>query len=230
MKYVVVLLAGILVGAALFLALLYHNPFAVNQGLSPLHVSDARLVDLSYSPVPGEALAVTNNGSAPVQPRPEGIDELWEPSVRKTRLLVTTLAEAGGEFAGIGIKFASDSESTRLLNAEAIVDSVWHIWLPDRGSLFIDQTENLWPYLRGVVLPARLSSGDSWRGSWYGVTTAGPGALGTGRVTGGSGRFAGVTSEASESLSARAWSASQGPVAMTGNLLIAVDGGSRTAD
>jgi len=229
MKHLVALLAGILVGAALFLALLYHNPFAANHGLSPLHVSNVRLVDLSYSPVPGEALALTNNGSAPARPRPDGIEELWEPSIRRARLLVTTLTETGGEFAGIGIKFASDSESTRLLNAEAIVDSAWHIWLPDRGSLFIEQTENLWPYLRSVVLPARFSSGNNWRGTWYGVTTAGPGALGTARVTGGSGRFAGVTSEATESLSARAWSASQGPVAMTGNLLISLNSGA-TAD
>jgi hypothetical protein len=223
MKYVVALLAGILIGAALFLALLYYNPFATKQGLSPLHVSNARLVDVSFSPVSGEALAVTNNGGAPVKPHPEAIDELWEASIRRTRLLVTTLTEAGGGFAGIGIKFASDSESTRLLNAEVMVDSAWHIWMPDRGSFFIDQTENLWPYLRGVGLPARLSSGDSWRGTWYGITTAGPGALGTGRVTGGSGAFAGVASEATESVSARAWSASQGPVAMTGNLLISLD-------
>lgn len=229
MKYIVALLAGILIGACLFLLLLYHNPFAANQGLSPLHVSDAQLVDVSYSPVPGEALAVTNNGSAPVKPRPAGIDELWEQSIRRTRVLVTALTATDGGFAGIGIKFASDSESTRLLNAEAMVDSAWHIWMPDRGSLFIDQTENLWPYLRAVVLPARLSAGDSWRGTWYGITTAGPGALGTGRVTGGSGRFAGVTSEATESLSARAWSATQGPVAMTGNLLISLNS-SYTAD
>ena len=229
MKYAVALFAGILVGAALFLVLLYNNPFALQPTLSPLHVSNARLVDLSFSPVPGEALASTNNGEVSAQPVPDGIQELWEPSIRRTRLLVTTLSEAGGEFAGIGIKFASDSESTRLLNAEVMVDSAWHVWLPNRGSLFVDQTENLWPYLRRVVIPARLSSGDSWRGTWYGVTTAGPGALGTGRVTGGSGRFAGITSEASESLSARAWSASQGPVAMTGNLLISLTDG-HTAD
>lgn len=229
MKHAISLLAGILAGIVLFLALFYYNPFATNPALSSLHVSETRLVDLSYSPVAGEALAVTNDGGGPSQPTPDGIAELWEPSIRKTRLLVTTLTEAGGEFAGIGIKFSSDSESTRLLNAEVITDSAWHIWLPGDGSLFINQTENLWPYLRGVVMPARLSSGDSWRGSWYGVTTTGPNALGTASTTGGSGRFAGVASEATEALSARAWSASQGPVAMTGNLLISL-GSSYTAD
>lgn len=229
MKHVISLFAGMLVGAALFLALLYHNPFAVNPALSSLHVSDARLVDLSYSPVPGEALAVTSDGSGASQPTPDGIAELWEPSIRNTRLLVTTLTEADGDFAGIGIKFSSDSESTRLLNAEVITDSAWHIWLPGDGSLFINQIENLWPYLRGVVVPARLSSGESWRGTWYGVTTMGPNALGTAAATGGSGRFAGVASEATEALSARAWSAAHGPVAMTGNLLISLND-SYTAD
>lgn len=228
MKHLVALLAGLLIGAASFLVLLYQNPFAAREELSPLHVSDTRLIELSYSPVPGEALAVTNSGSNPVPPSPDGIAELWEPSIRHTRVLVSSLAGAGGEFAGIGIKFSSDSESTRLLNAEVMVDSAWHVWLPQSGSLFVDQTENLWPYLRGVVLPTRLRSGESWRGAWYGVTTAGPNALGTARVTGGSGRFAGITSEATESLSARAWSVSQGPVAATGNLLISL--GAYTTD
>lgn len=225
MKYVLSLLAGLLVGAASFVLLLYKNPFAGTADLSPLHVSDVRLVDLSFSPVAGEALAVVNEGNGSVEPSPDGVAELWEPSIRRTRVLVAALAETGGDFAGIGIKFSSDSESTRLLNAEAMVDSAWHIWLPDGGSLFIDQTENLWPYLRDVVVPARLSSADSWRGTWYGITTAGPGALGTARLTGGSGRYEGIRSEASESLSARAWSVSKGPVAMTGNLLLSLGGG-----
>lgn len=221
MKHAIALAAGILVGAALFLVLLYYNPFAVRHGLSPLHVSDRQLLDLSYSPVPGEALAVTNEGGGPATPSPDRIAELWEPTIRRTRLLVTTLTGTGGEFAGIGVKFSSDSENTRLLNGEAIVDSAWHIWLPDSGTLFIDEVENLWPYLRHVVLPARLSSSDSWRGTWYGITTAGPGALGVAFVTGGSGKFEGLRSEATEALRAAAWSASQGPVAMTGNLHIA---------
>lgn len=221
MKYLVALLAGMLVGAALFLVALYHNPFTGEPELSPLNVDGGQLIDLSYSPVAGEVIAVTNSGKAPTAPKPEKITELWEPSIRKTRILVTTITSHSGE-EGIGIKFASDSERTRLLNAEAMVDSAWHIWLPDSGTLFIDQTENLWPYLRNIVVPAKLSSSDSWRGVWYGTTTAGPNALGTARMTGGSGQFAGIHSEAIESLRASAWSAAQGPVAMNGNLLISL--------
>jgi len=50
--------------------------------------------------------------------------------------------------------------------------------------------------------------------------TQGPGALGTGRVSGGNGEFAGMASEAVESLRARAYSAEFGPVSMDGNLTI----------
>ncbi|HUD97850.1 MAG TPA: hypothetical protein VMO24_09920 [Woeseiaceae bacterium] len=222
MKYVIALLSGMLVGGALFLLLLYHNPFAGNPSLSPLLVSGQKLIELSYSPAPAEAIALTNNGEVSVPPVPHGVDELWEPSVSKTRVLVTQMIDVRGAPAGIGIKFSSDSEQTRLLNADAIVDSAWHIWLPERGSLFVNQTENLWTYLRTVVVPARLSSSDDWRGTWFGITTSGPGALGTGRVTGGSGEFAGFTSEAVESLSARAWSVDGGPVAVTGSLTISL--------
>lgn len=86
----------------------------------------------------------------------------------------------------------------------------------------LDQTENYWSYIREVALPARLSSGKNWVGAYHGIMTSGPGSLGTGRVTGGSGFFSGLESEAVESLTARGYSATTGPVSMTGNLTITV--------
>jgi hypothetical protein len=50
--------------------------------------------------------------------------------------------------------------------------------------------------------------------------TQGPGALGTGCVSGGSGNFAGMSSEAVETLTACAYSTSLGPVSMDSNLTI----------
>jgi hypothetical protein len=49
-------------------------------------------------------------------------------------------------------------------------------------------------------------------------------------VTGGSGAFAGFTSEAVESLSARAWSVDGGPVAVTGSLTISLSQAPDPAD
>ena len=104
------------------------------------------------------------------------------------------------------------------------MDSVWHIYLPARGSLFMEQSENYWGYIRDIVVPARWSSGDNWRGSWLGNITAGPGALGTSAVAGGSGQFQYMIAEGVESFSAKAYSVEHGPVAMTGELAIELPG------
>jgi hypothetical protein len=102
------------------------------------------------------------------------------------------------------------------------MDSVWHIYLPARGSLFMEQSENYWNYIRDVVIPARWSSGDNWRGSWLGSITAGPGALGTAAVAGGSGQFERMNTEGVELFSAKAYSVEHGPVAMTSELAIEI--------
>jgi hypothetical protein len=134
--------------------------------------------------------------------------------------MVTLLENARGEPVGLGIKFSSKSEQSSLISSRALVNSAWHIYVPGRGTLLVDQVENYWSYLRDIVVPARWSSGDSWKGSFFRIMTQGPGALGTGRVSGGSGEFAGMSSEAVESLTARAYSSVLGPVSMDGNLTI----------
>jgi hypothetical protein len=198
---------------------LYYNPFVGNPSVSPLAISDLELVNLSYSLVPNESIIFTNNGEANVPPHPDKVLQLWEPTISETRGFVTILSNIRGEPVGIGVKFSSDSEASSLLDAKILVDSVWHIYTPERGSLFVNQTENFWSYLHDIVVPARLSSGDNWRGTWNGIMSIGPGALGTARVTAGSGNL--LDGEAVESVAARAYSALTGPVGMSGNLTIA---------
>ncbi len=222
MKYLISLLLGIVTGVVLFAATLYYNPFADKQRVSPLAVSSQQLLNLSYSAVPSEAVLFTNDGESTSAPYPEKTNELWEAPVRNTRVIVVQLSDSLGEPNGIGVKFSSDSETTRLLNAEALVDSVWHIYMPERGSLFVSQRENYWSYLRDIVFSARSSSADAWRGAWSRVTTVGPNAIGTARVVGGNGEFANLESEAIESLNATAYSAETGPVAMSGSITIAL--------
>jgi hypothetical protein len=221
MKYVISWLAGAMLGTLLLLLALYYNPLTNKLTVSPLAVAQQPLVDLGYSTVPAEAIAYTNNGESRIKPHPQKIAELWEPTIRKTTVLLTLLTDSRGQMRGLGVKFASESERTRLLSGQALVDSAWHVYLPESGSLFIDQTENLWSFARNIVLPARWSSAESWRGTWYGITTAGPNVLGTAKVAGSSGRFAGLDAEAVEAINARAYSASQGLVSATGSLTIA---------
>jgi hypothetical protein len=220
MKYAFSLVLGLLVGAVLFVLGLYLNPFSGRATVSPLAVTSERVIDLSFSAVPGEGILYTDHGETVVKPHPERIAELWEPAVHETSVYVTTVANSRGGFAGLGIKLSSRSEQTAVVKGDAIANSVWHIYLRGQGTLLIDQTENFWSYIREVVIPARTSAGDNWVGSFHTITTNGPGSLGTARVTGGSGLFEGMTSESVEALTARGYSAISGPVSIDGNLTV----------
>jgi hypothetical protein len=221
-KYLFALLFGMAVGAAILLGGLYLNPLTTQQRLSPITVTDNDVVKLGYSAAAEDMLVYTNDGESRVDPHPAKVLQLWEAPIRKTRAIATVLTDSRGQAAAIGVKFSSDSESTNILKGQAIVDSVWHIYMPKRGSLFVAQSENFWGYLREVIIPAYWSSADSWRGIWRGNVTAGPGALGTASVTGGSGEFLGLKSEGLEALSAKAYSVELGPVAIDGELSIEI--------
>jgi len=222
MKYLISLLIGTLLGAVIFLLGLYFNPFIAQASVSPLAVSDTPVIDLTYSSVPSESILYTNNGESTIAPFPDRVSELWEPAIVDTSVWVTELQNSRGGSAGIGIKFSSPSEQTRIVHGEAMASSVWHIYLPERGTFLLDQTENYWAYLRDVVIPANWSSGDNWRGTFHNIMTNGPGSLGTARLTGGSGVYADLISEAVESRTARGYSSAVGPIAMSGNLTIAI--------
>jgi hypothetical protein len=223
MKYLISLVLGLVCGTALFMAGLYYNPLIGRGNVSPLAASDVNLARMSYSAVTTDSIAFSNDGKSISHPFPRGVAKLWEPAINDTQVKVTRLVDDRGEFAGIGIKISSPSEKTRLFRSEILVNSVWHLYLPGQGTLAINQTENYWAYLRDIVIPAWRNVSDNWRGDWSRNMTSGPGALGTARVTGLGGEFYGLQGDAMESLSASAYSLSNGPAAMTGVLSIALD-------
>ena len=220
MKYVIVLLLGLLTGAVIFAAGLAYNPFISKPGLSPLDVSDLQTISLAYSGVASDSIVFTNDGESIIEPYPENVSQLWESTIRQSSAMATVLRDGRNQTVGLGIKISSLSEKTRLLSGGAIADSVWYVYLPGRGAFFIEQTENYWDYLRNIVLPAYRSSANIWKGIWLGNVTTGPGALGTAKVTGSSGDFEGLNMLGVESLSVKAWRVEGGPVAAEGRLLI----------
>ena len=219
-KYLVTLAAGMLLGMVLLAAVVFYNPMVNSNNLSPLAVTDNEVVHLSYSVAAQDTLIYTNDGESQIAPNPPKVLQLWEPTVRRTSASVNVLSDSRGRPAGIGIKFSSHSKDSSALDGKALTNSVWHIYLPGRGSLFIQQSENYWNYIQEIVFPAYRSTGDNWRGTWRGNVTGGPGALGTALVAGGTGQFAGMDTIAVEALSAKAYSVDLGPVAMTGELSI----------
>lgn len=222
MKHLIALVAGIVVGASLFVILLYVNPLIKVKTLSPIAATGDGQFELSYAATPIESILWTDNGESHVRPRPPLVRELQEATIEDTQIVVTLLRSSRGAPAGVGVKYQTTAEETGLLNGVYPVNSTWHIWLLQRGGLMIDQHENQWGLYRDVVLPAHLSSADSWRGSWYGIMTDGPSALGLARVFGGSGGLAGADGEAVEAINAKAYSAETGPVSMEGRLTISM--------
>ena len=220
MKHISALLLGLAVGAFLFVAGLIYNPFSGERSLSPLSVTNERTATFSYSGVAEESIVYTNDGMSATTPYPENIIELWEAPIRQSWALATVLYDARDQPVGYGVKFSSLSEDTQLIAGSALVNSVWYVYLPGRGSLFIEQTENYWDYIREVMLSAYLSSADTWKGTWLGNMTAGPGALGTAKVSGGGGTFSGLETLGVESLSVKLWRGEGGAIAAEGRLVI----------
>lgn len=220
MKYIIALILGLFVGAALFGIGLTYNPFISKWALSPLAVTDSQTLTMNYSAVASDAIMYTNDGESRIDPHPEKVLQLWEAPIRMTSAMATVLFDARNQPAGLGIKFSSASEDTRLFKGQALTNSVWYVYLPGRGSLFVEQTENHWTLIREVMFPAYRSSANTWKGTWLANMTTGPGALGTARVTGGSGEFEGFDMLGVESLSVRAWRVDNGAVAAEGQLLV----------
>jgi hypothetical protein len=220
MKYVVALVLGLISGAVIFAVAILYNPFLVDRVLSPLSVSKSEIIVLNFSAVPADNIVYTNNGESMQRPYPDNVLQLWEAPIRKTSAMATIMHNARNQPAGIGIKIASLSESTDLLRGEAIMDSIWYVYTPQHGSMFIQQTENYLSFIREVAFPAWRSAANHWRGTWMRNITAGPGALGTAAVSGASGRVEGLDLDAVESLSVRAFSADTGFVSAEGRLLI----------
>ena len=220
MKYLISLLIGIATGAVLFAVGVVYNPFTSQAGVSPLAVTKSRTVSLAYSAIASDAVIFSNDGESRVAPHPEKVLQLWEAPIRKTSAMATVMRDAREQTVGFGIKFSSWSEETRLLEGKAIADSVWYVYLPGRGGFFVEQKENYWDYLRSIVLPAYRSSANTWKGSWLGNLTSGPGALRTAKVIGSSGDFEGLDMLGVESMSVRAWRVDGGPVAAEGRLSV----------
>lgn len=228
MRIWISLFLGFVVGAILFLSVFYFAPMSKAQTLSPLAVVDTQRYEYSYSLNSSDALIFTNNGNSRIRPNPLKVQEFWEPAIEHTQALVTVLHNANNQPVGLGVKFSSGSEQSRLLSGEILVNSAWHIYTTNAGSAFIEQTENQWSYLMGVVIPARVDSlksfgGDGdWQGVWFGNITDGPNALGTARVIGATGALKGNPAEAVEFIYAADYSDATGPVAETATMTIAL--------
>lgn len=196
MKYLVALLAGLVGGGAIGAAALYVNPLT-QAGTDTLEVESAVL----EFALPGiDALVVTHGGSSTLPRKPRGVPELWESGIADLGLTVLTLDDGEGSGSrAVASRIRVPSPATDLLLGGAIVTDYWLVTVPGQGSFFAHVDNNLWPFIKDVLLPVRYL-GQAMQGPVDYAPTVGPAANRSAAVYGGTGRFASTQGTARASL------------------------------
>jgi hypothetical protein len=171
---------GFLVGAVVGAALLFVNPLTASRARK---ANDLDVV-LRYS-LPSDTLAVTHGGRHPL-PRTDGVDELWEATLRNTSLAALVLSGDNG--AVLASRISVPSRRTELLIGGLLIDDYWLLTAPGDGSFYIVGESNVWPIAKDTLLSVSLL-GRSFDGPRIYEPTAGPGVRAA-RVLGGTLRLA----------------------------------------
>src|SRR5690606_1470333 len=123
MMRILMSIVGVLAGAAAGAALIFVNPL-----IGP---ADGKLDDLdrilTYE-LPASALVLTHSRPASVPVLPDGVDELWERTVRTSALGLLTLTSSDGASA-IASRVLVPSRRTELLTSGIVVDDLWLVTL-----------------------------------------------------------------------------------------------------
>ena len=221
MKYVVSLLLGFVLGAAMVAAALYYNPLTRENVRVPLTAAAGASLEFFYGSKDGDTILRTNHSRRLLARVPEDIPDLWEPALKGVSVWLTVLRDVDRLPVGLGLRMSALSEDTRLLTGDVLLDSAWNVHLPGRGSFFIDTVDDVWPLARAVVLPAWRAPDKQWRGSFSTDLTVGPSPTHVGHMVGSSGDFQGLAGDSRESISLSAFSLQEGRTDMHGSLLIA---------
>lgn len=177
------LIVGLLVGAAAGAALIFVNPLIGPADGKP---DDLDRV-LTYE-LPASALVLTHSRPLSVPAWPDGVEELWERTVRTSALGLVMLSSPDGEPA-IASRVLVPSQRTELMTTGVVVDDFWLLTLPGKGSLYVLGESNVWPIAKDTLVSASLLQ-RPFQGPRSYVTTAGPAPDGRALVVGATGDFA----------------------------------------
>ena len=180
MRIIFALLVGLLFGVALAGAVLFYNPLSQYQGKSPS--GEALFYDNDM-----EHFAVSHGGLLPVPIRPKGIEPLWESAINGAVLTVFPLNNEAGETVALASRVSVLAEDSDLLLRGAKTHNDWLLSVPGRGTLFIDDREDLSELIRYGVVPVWLMR-RPWPGSRELLATSGPDA-GSAQILGGTGEY-----------------------------------------
>jgi len=191
MKYLLVAVLGLLMGAAAAGAAIYYNPFTMTKS-AQLDAADRAL---HYS-LPSEVLGFAL-GEAVVPPgTPKRDGSLWEETINRTAMLSLVLDDVHDNPAAVASRLLAVSPRTDFVLSGVRVNDYWLLTIPGEGTLFLRADTNVWPFLKETLPVWYL--GRPWKGPSEYSPTAGPGELGAAVVVGATGRFAGFEGSAIE--------------------------------
>lgn len=213
------LLAGCVVGAGAGCAALYFNPLT-----GP---SDAKLDDLDRTlryELPASAIALTHSGAIPLPPRPDGIEELWESTVRTNVLAMLALTSPDHEApVAVASRALVPSRRTELLSSGVLADDLWLLTIPGEGSMYVVAETNFWPVAKDTLVSVSLL-GRPFEGPRDYVGTAGPAPDGRAFVHGATGDLAGRRGRAVDRFRVDDFGRDRVPSGISGELRLVVDG------
>jgi len=215
MKYVLSLLAGLMLGALAGLALILFNPLTLNQS-DPL--SNPEWV-FNYSLAAEHTWLSTHDDRLEIPVVPRDAPLLWENGVRGSLISAMPLQGESGSPPAAGTRISFASSETEFLRSGLLVEDHWLISVPDVGTLFVHATSNQWPLLRDTLVRVNWLK-RSWSGPGRYDPTRGPANAGA-EVSGLSGVFRGLRGHGHERLSLESYAGSLDP--LTGQLTIKVD-------
>ena len=192
MKYLLVALIGLVLGAASAGAVLYYNPLAAKT--APMPSSTDRV--LRYS-LPDQVLEFAVGEDARLFGQDAGDDSLWEETIDRAAVLGLVLNDGSNQPAALASRLLSTSPETNLLLRGVLVSDHWLVTIPGEGSFYVRADSNAWPFLKEKLVPVWYLE-QPWSGPAEYWPTVGPGADSSADVVGLTGSFRGSEGSAVE--------------------------------
>jgi len=212
MKYVLSLVAGLILGAAAAVAMLYFNPLTQSQSV-PLGNPE---LSLEYGLSGADIWLSTHDNQLDIPVVPGDVSLLFEDGIRGTWLSAYRLRADSRPVPVPATRISIPSPESELLRSGFLVEDYWLISEPGAGSLFVHAESNQWPLLRDTLVSV------DWLGRDYGGPrkydpTRGP-ANAAAEVFGLTGTYAGARGRARERLSLESYDG--GLASLSGQLMI----------
>lgn len=218
MKYLFVVIAGLMLGAAAAGTVLYYNP--LTQKAAESRNATDRV--LRYS-LPDHVLEFAVGAEARLFGQDTGDDGLWEETIDRTAVLGLVLNDGTDQPAAIASRLIATSADSDLLLRGLLLSDHWLVTVPSEGTLFVRAESNAWPFLRETLVPVWYFD-RPWTGPAEYWPTVGPGSDDSGVVTGIAGALRGSEGSAVERYQFSTLDPERGLAVATGEIHLSLPG------